>query len=145
MSNTNCQELSDVSFGCRHLSKLGTLNDASTAFFLGLQNGLEQTSWTYWLLVYRSCSSCPLIIITSESKHCCVPPHTSLLAGCCIDQNDWSIPIKRLFALGFAGFGFTFEGVVYGKRKWRHISQNVRSVLHVAYVVYVCLNSHQAA
>lgn len=104
-------------------------------FFLGLQNELKQTSWTYWLLVYHSCSSCPLIIITSESKLCRVQPHTSLLAGCCIVQNDWSILIKWLFALGFAGFGFTFEGLVYGVRKWRHISQNVRLVLHVAYVI----------
>lgn len=144
MSNTNCQELSDISFGCRHLSKLGTLNDALTAFFLGLQNWMKQSSWTYWLLVYCSRSSCPLIIITSESKHCRVPPHTSLLAGCCIVQNYRSILIKRLFALGFAGFGFIFEGLVYGEIKGG-ISVRMWSRFYMLQMLYVCMNSHQAS
>lgn len=77
---------------------------------------LKKTWWTHWLLVHRSCSSCPLII--SENKLCHVPPHTSLLAGCCIVQNNWSILIKRLFALGFAGFGFTFEGLKAYQSEW---------------------------
>lgn len=50
--------------------------------------------WTYWSLVYWGCSSCPQIIKMLSllpQNHCCVQPHTSLLAGYCIGQNYSSI------------------------------------------------------
>lgn len=117
--------------------------------------------WIYGSLVYWSWSYCLPIIKMSllPQNHCCVQPHIC-----------WLAVVSKLFIYFFSSDGllynfpqsglqlFVFCGlllldsqqrIAFGQTKWRHVSQNMRSVLHVVHTVRVHIlvhvNSHQVA
>lgn len=124
MSNTNCQELSDIIFHCRHLSKLGILVNAASTLSVFYSSKISLNKCLVDLLIIYLLGLFVLppdhygvIIMTSETL--LGTAHTTLLVGC------WQVQI-------------TFGGEIGG----------IRSVLHVAHMtVYVHflvgLNSHQ--
>lgn len=163
--NTNCQWLWDsvffvVSIGpsLEHLFMIHPPPHFSMA--------QADVSWTYQSLVYWGCSSCPLIIkmlslFTSKPRLCTAShrpvgwqPYRSKLFiyFFSLQMAQYMFELYYNFPKG----GFHHSGlcwmplldshlqlnIAFGEAKWRHVNENIRSVLHVAHTVSPCFWRH---
>lgn len=112
--------------------------------------------WIYWLIVYWGCSSRPALIIKKfsllQQNHWCVQPFSFQMAQYFFELYD-NFPKSGFHHLGLCWLllldSHSQLSIALGETKWRHVSQNMRSVLHVEHTVrvhvLVRLNSHQVA